>query len=84
MRSNRPNYASAPAGSSRALDRKPRPRRPKKEWNQLLLMLFFVVLPVGGLPGADVVCACVSFPGPHDRFGRVWLASGVHAGNCPE
>lgn len=49
MRSNRPNYASAPAGSSKALDRKPRPRRPKKEWNQLLLMLFFVVLPVIGL-----------------------------------
>ena len=49
MRSNRPSYASAPAGSSRALDKKPRPRRPKKEWNQLLLMLFFVVLPVIGL-----------------------------------
>ena len=49
MRSNRPNYASAPAGSSRALDKKPRPRRPKKEWNQLLLMLFFMVLPVVGL-----------------------------------
>lgn len=49
MRSNRPNYASAPAGSSRALDKKPRPKRPKKEWNQLLLMLFFVVLPVIGL-----------------------------------
>lgn len=49
MRSNRPNYASTPAGSSRALDKKPRPRRPKKEWNQLLLMLFFVVLPVIGL-----------------------------------
>ena len=49
MRSNRPNYASAPAGSSRALDKKPRPKRPKKEWNQLLLMLFFVVLPVVGL-----------------------------------
>lgn len=49
MRSNRPNYASAPAGSSRALDQRPRPKRPKKEWNQLLLMLFFVVLPVLGL-----------------------------------
>lgn len=49
MRSNRPNYASAPAGSSRALDQKPRPKRPKKEWNQLLLMLFFIVLPVIGL-----------------------------------
>lgn len=49
MRSNRPSYASAPAGSSRALDQKPRPKRPKKEWNQLLLLLFFVVLPVFGL-----------------------------------
>ena len=49
MRSNRPSYASAPAGSSRALDKKPRPKRPKKEWNQLLLMLFFMVLPVVGL-----------------------------------
>jgi len=49
MRSNRSSYSSAPAGSSRALDQKPRPRRPKKEWNQLLLMLFFVVLPVLGL-----------------------------------
>ena len=49
MRSNRPSYASAPAGSSRALDQKPKPKRPKREWNQLLLMLFFVVLPVFGL-----------------------------------
>ena len=49
MRSNRPNYASTPAGSSKALDKKPRPRRPKKEWNQLLLMLFFMILPVIGL-----------------------------------
>ena len=49
MRSNRPSYSATPAGSSRALDQKPRPRRPKKEWNQLLLMLFFVVLPVVGL-----------------------------------
>lgn len=49
MRSNRPSYSAAPAGSHRVLDQKPRPRRPKKEWNQLLLMLFFVVLPVLGL-----------------------------------
>ncbi len=49
MRNNRSSYSSAPAGSSRALDQKPRPKRPKKEWNQLLLMLFFVVLPVLGL-----------------------------------
>ena len=49
MRSTRGSYSAAPAGSSRALDQKPRPRRPKREWNQLLLMLFFVVLPVIGL-----------------------------------
>lgn len=49
MRSNRSSYVSAPAGSSRALDKKPRPKRPKKEWNQLLLLLFFVALPVVGL-----------------------------------
>ena len=49
MRSNRPSYSAAPAGSHRVLDQKPRPKRPKKEWNQLLLMLFFMVLPVLGL-----------------------------------
>jgi len=49
MRSNRPSYSAAPAGSHRVLAQKPRPRRPKKEWNQLLLMLFFMVLPVLGL-----------------------------------
>ena len=49
MRSNRLNYAQAPAGSSKALDRKPRPKKPKREWNQLLLMVFFIVLPVIGL-----------------------------------
>ena len=49
MRSNRPSYASAPASSSKALDQKPRPKRPKREWNQLLLLLFFVVLPIFGL-----------------------------------
>lgn len=49
MRSNRPNYSSSPAGSSKALDRKPRPKKPKREWNQLLLMVFFIVLPVIGL-----------------------------------
>ena len=49
MRSNRPSHSAAPAGSHRVLAQKPRPRRPKKEWNQLLLMLFFMVLPVLGL-----------------------------------
>lgn len=49
MRSNRPTYSSSPAGSSKALDRKPKPRKSKREWNQLLLMVFFIVLPVFGL-----------------------------------
>lgn len=49
MRSNRPNYSSSPAGSSKALDRKPKPKKSKREWNQLLLMVFFIVLPVIGL-----------------------------------
>lgn len=49
MRSNRPSYSATPAGSARALRQKPRPKRPKQEWNQLFLLLFFVVLPVVGL-----------------------------------
>ena len=49
MRSNRPSYSATPAGSARALRQKPRPKRPKQEWNQLFLLLFFVVLPVMGL-----------------------------------
>lgn len=49
MRSNRPTYSSSPAGSSKALDRKPRPKKSKREWDQLLLMVFFIVLPVTGL-----------------------------------
>lgn len=49
MRSNRPSYSAAPAGSAKALTQKPRPKRPKREWNQLFLMLFFIVLPVLGL-----------------------------------
>lgn len=49
MRSNRSGYSSSPAGSARALDQKPRPRKSKKEWNQRMLMLFFIVLPVLGL-----------------------------------
>lgn len=49
MRSNRPSYASTPAGSARALSQKPRPRRSRREWNQLLLMVFFIALPVLGL-----------------------------------
>lgn len=49
MRSNRPNYASTPAGSAKALDQKPKPKRSKREINQLMLTLFFIVLPVLGL-----------------------------------
>ena len=49
MRSNRPNYASTPAGSAKALDQKPKPKRSKREINQLMRMLFFIVLPVLGL-----------------------------------
>ena len=49
MRSNRSSYHAAPAGSSRALDQKPRPKKSKREINQLMLMIFFMVLPVLGL-----------------------------------
>ena len=49
MRSNRSGYSAAPAGSAKALRRKPRPKRPKQEWNLLFLMLFFILLPVLGL-----------------------------------
>ncbi len=49
MRSNRPSYASTPAGSAKALSQKPRPRRSRREWNQILLMVFFLALPVLGL-----------------------------------
>lgn len=50
MRSNnRYSYHAAPAGSSRALDQKPKPKKSRREINQLMLILFFVVLPVLGL-----------------------------------
>ena len=49
MRSNRPSYSASPAGSARALDQKPRPKKSKRELNQLMLMVFFIVLPVLGL-----------------------------------
>lgn len=49
MRSNRSGYSAAPAGSAKVLRQKPRPKRPKQEWNQIFLMLFFIVLPVIGL-----------------------------------
>lgn len=49
MRSNRPSYSASPAGSARALDQKPKPKKSRRELNQLLLMVFFVLLPVLGL-----------------------------------
>lgn len=49
MRSNRSGYHAAPAGSSRVLDRKPKPKKSKREVNQLMLVVFFMVLPVLGL-----------------------------------
>ncbi len=49
MRSNSSGYSSAPAGNAKALHRKPKPRRPKQEMNTLMLMVFFIVLPVLGL-----------------------------------
>ena len=49
MRSNRPTYSASPAGSSKALDQKPKPKRSRRELNQLMLMVFFVLLPVLGL-----------------------------------
>jgi len=48
MRSNRSSYHAAPAGSSKALDRKPKPKKSKREINQLMLIVFFMVLPVLG------------------------------------
>ena len=49
MRSNRSSYHAAPAGSSRVLERKPKPKKSRREINQLMLMVFFMVLPVLGL-----------------------------------
>ena len=49
MRTNRSSFTSAPAGSAKALDQKPKPKRSKREINQLMLMLFFILLPVLGL-----------------------------------
>lgn len=49
MRSNRQSYASAPAGSARALRQKPRPKTSKRVWNSRLLPVFFVALPVLGV-----------------------------------
>ena len=46
MNMNRSGYSSAPAGSAKAIRRKPKPKRPKKERNQIFLLLFFLLLPV--------------------------------------
>lgn len=43
---NRTNYNYTPAASSRVVHRKPAPRRPRTNWNQLLLVLFFILLPL--------------------------------------
>ena len=51
MSSGRSIYSSAPAGTPGAIRRKPKPRRPKREINQLFLLLFFIVLPVVMLLG---------------------------------
>lgn len=49
MRSDRLSYTATPAGTARALNKKPRQKKPKKEINQLMLLFFFIVLPVLGL-----------------------------------
>lgn len=43
---NRTNYNYTPAASSKIVHKKPAPRRPRTNWNQLLLLLFFILLPV--------------------------------------
>ncbi|MBO5534351.1 MAG: hypothetical protein J6B53_02985 [Clostridia bacterium] len=49
MRSNRSSYTLTPAGSANAIERKAKQKRPKKEINQIMLIVFFIVLPVLGL-----------------------------------
>ena len=46
MRTNRSGYMYTPAGSAKALNRKPRPKHPKREVNQAFLFLFFIILPI--------------------------------------
>ena len=45
---NRPSYHYTPARSE-VINRKPAPRRPRANWNQILLLLFFMALPLCGL-----------------------------------
>ena len=46
MRTNRSGYMYTPAGSAKALNRKPKPKHPKREVNQAFLFLFFIILPI--------------------------------------
>ena len=46
MRTNRSGYMYTPAGSARALNQRPKPKKPKREINQRFLFLFFIVLPL--------------------------------------
>ena len=86
MRSNRPNYASTPAGSAKAFDQKPKPKRSKREINQLMLMLFFIVLPVLGLLAiffqpirwVFMLAVVAALSGAHDSDRRLRPADGVH------
>lgn len=43
---NRSNYNYTPAASSKTLQKKPAPRRPQRNWNQVLMGLFFFLLPL--------------------------------------
>ena len=43
MRTNRSSFTSTPAGSAKALDQKPKPKRSKREINQLMLMLPYIM-----------------------------------------
>ena len=49
MRTGRASYSSSPAGTYRALERKAKQKRPKQEINQIMLIVFFIVLPVMGI-----------------------------------
>lgn len=46
MRTNRSGYMYTPAGSAKALNKRPKPKHPKKETNQAFLFVFFILLPV--------------------------------------
>lgn len=46
MRNRSNNYSYTPAANNRVVRKRPAARRPQTNWNQLLLVLFFVLLPV--------------------------------------